>query len=705
MHRMRVSIAIVAALPVVLAACAGTSTPKSASTPVDGKPAGDCSAGSSKQALRPISSSQTSSGIALAEQNGRTLALIADEDDKALHVIDVASRREISSVSLAGTPAHVMVASDGRVLVTLRDQAQVQILAAGDNGSLAARCSIQTPSEPIALAETPDKSKFVVTSGWGHSLDILASKDLSRQARVDLPREPRGVHISPDGTSAVVAHLVGSNLSVVDLATGQPRTIDTHGAAETRRINVKKIREQTPTPTYSPYVSGAYGKKAVRFPKPVPTVAPQVSEVKTSFAQPKSFEFTSREANIRRHSINGITLAMVDKKMVNPRVLVDPGEQDEVATYYGSGDRPSEVSDVLILDEKLQPVNAMAEVKGGVAARRFTSRFPEGEDGCFLPRAITENTADHTALVACLGSNMLLEYSIESLGATPRAVVRSRWPVAKGPSAVAYDAKAKQAIVWSQYDHAVTFVALPTGSIEERLVPEKDRVTRLNLARPASLETNGEVELGRQIYHTTGDHRISREGLACASCHPDGRDDALTWATQDGPRNAPMLAGRLEGTAPYAWNGSSDRVAEHLEHTVQRLGGSGLPKREMEALAAYCLAMKTYKNPTPDAAKVARGKEIFTSSQAKCSSCHAPGKDNVFTDNKKHDVASSAMADNINEFDTPSLRFVGGTAPYFHDGRYQNLRELLVKSNGQMGNTAHLAPADLDALEAYLKSL
>jgi cytochrome c peroxidase len=259
--------------------------------------------------------------------------------------------------------------------------------------------------------------------------------------------------------------------------------------------------------------------------------------------------------------------------------------------------------------------------------------------------------------------------------------------------------------VWSQYDHAATFVALPTGSLEDRLVLEKDRLTRMNLTRPASIEKAGEIELGRQLYHTTNDPRISREGLACASCHPDGRDDALTWSTQEGPRNAPMLAGRLDGTAPYAWDGTSNRLAEHLEHTMQRLGGSGLGKRELEALASYCLAMKTYRMPIADEKKVARGKEVFHSAQTQCSTCHAPGKANVFTDKKKHDVGSRAVIDNETTFDTPSLRFVGGTAPYFHDGRYQSLRELLVKTKGSMGQTAHLSSSDLDALEAYLTTL
>ena len=688
-NRMRKAVVALAVLPVVFAvACGGgrQNTANVAGTGTGDVKAGDCSAHTSKHPLKALGASHASSGVALAEQDGKSLALVADEDDHSIHVVDIAARKELASVHVEGSPAQVLVDSEGRVLVTLRDVAQVQVLSATDkgDGALAAQCAIPTPAEPIAMAETADR--IVVTSGWGHSLDVLAHRDLSRAARVDLPREPRGVLTSADGKSAIVSHLVGSKMSVVDLEKGAIRAVDTHGISEARRINVRKAANPTNVPTT------VGGSRRSRSPSPF------------------SLETGQRDATIRRHSIQGWSLTMIDKRIVNPRVLVDPGEPDEVATYYGSGDRPAEVADVLILDEALTPVQTPVDTNAArVAQRRFlSSRFGgggEGEDGCALPRGIAENTADHTALVACLGSNTLIEYAIETAAGAPKAVVRGRWPVAKGPVGVAYEPKRKEAIVWSQYDHAVSFVAMPTGSIEDRLVAENDRVTRLNLARNATLEQKaGEIELGRALYHTSGDHRISREGLACASCHPDGRDDALTWATQDGPRQAPMLAGRLEGTAPYAWSGTSSRVSEHLEHTVQRLGGQGLSKREMEALAAYCLNMKTYQAPSADATKVARGKELFASQQTQCSTCHT-ADNGVFTDKKKHDVGSHALTDSEQLFDTPSLKFVGGTAPYFHDGRYKTLKEVFAGTDGKMGKTSHLAPADIDALEAYLKTL
>jgi cytochrome c peroxidase len=55
--------------------------------------------------------------------------------------------------------------------------------------------------------------------------------------------------------------------------------------------------------------------------------------------------------------------------------------------------------------------------------------------------------------------------------------------------------------------------------------------------------------------------------------------------------------------------------------------------------------------------------------------------------------------------DTPSLRDVGRTAPYFHDGRYLTLEALLADKDSRMGATASLSDPERAALHAYLESL
>jgi len=98
----------------------------------------------------------------------------------------------------------------------------------------------------------------------------------------------------------------------------------------------------------------------------------------------------------------------------------------------------------------------------------------------------------------------------------------------------------------------------------------------------------------------------------------------------------------------------------------------------------------------------ARGKEIFFGEEQGCSACHLGG---TGTDKATHDVRSALPIDPQKQFDTPSLRFVGGTAPYFHDGRYATLEELLSGSDDKMGHTLELSRDDMLALKAFLETL
>ena len=51
-----------------------------------------------------------------------------------------------------------------------------------------------------------------------------------------------------------------------------------------------------------------------------------------------------------------------------------------------------------------------------------------------------------------------------------------------------------------------------------------------------------DVAYGRILFHDANDHRISSGAtVSCASCHPDGRTDNMTWKFNFGPRNTPQL--------------------------------------------------------------------------------------------------------------------------------------------------------------------
>src|SRR5262249_43491334 len=141
-------------------------------------------------------------------------------------------------------------------------------------------------------------------------------------------------------------------------------------------------------------------------------------------------------------------------------------------------------------------------------------------------------------------------------------------------------------------------------------------------------------ELGRVLFHSVGDPRVSKDGRACASCHPDGRDDSLVWATPNGPRRSINLAGRVGSTAPFSWSGTEDTLKDHMTITFDRLkGDGGLRSMELEALAQYVQTMTPPPAPKVEGPKVAKGAEIFNSKATGCATCHAGDHT---TDNNHH---------------------------------------------------------------------
>lgn len=94
-------------------------------------------------------------------------------------------------------------------------------------------------------------------------------------------------------------------------------------------------------------------------------------------------------------------------------------------------------------------------------------------------------------------------------------------------------------------------------------------------------------------------------------------------------------------------------------------------------------------------------------SKVGCATCHVPATG--FTD---HSIVALPRpqrrgfdAEANQAFKTPSLLYLGGTAPYFHDGAAATIDDVILKNNDAMGHTSHLSTADRSALIAYLKTL
>jgi DNA-binding beta-propeller fold protein YncE/mono/diheme cytochrome c family protein len=677
MRTLRPLCAVLAAsaLAAAAAACGGAASPPVA--PVAHAPdARGC--GRILDASRspvPVELTRTGSSVAIARLGGKTYAYIADEDDSAVHVVDVDARKDVSKTPVAGKPAQLLFLADGRLVVTLRDQAQVEVLEPGPDATkpMDPRCSVGTEAEPYGVAVTPDDSAIVVTSAWGKSLTSYDAKSptLARQWEVALPREPRGIVVSDDGARAFVAQAVGGQLSVVDL----------------------KLRQVIPTATHLTDENLKAASKAGTLPDTL-----------------SNLRFSAFGGNGKGSSCQGFALAKTGSpggRVLIPQALVDPGDPSENPSGYGSSRQDqAEVGDIAVIDESNGDlfVASLQTTPANLARSMQSSSSGHDHQECLLPRSAAYDVKRKALLVGCFGIDDVVSY--DALAASPARAVRRRWDVAAGPTGIAVDSDRDRAVVFSQFERIVNVISLAGSDLVDDKGPDQPPpVAHFALSEPThGLAVN--LALGRVLFNMVGDERISHDGRACASCHPDGRDDSLTWATPNGPRRSIMLAGRVQETAPFSWSGTEQTLKEHMGITFNRLKGSGdLRSMEMDALADYVQTLApppVSATTTEMAARVARGSEIFHSAAAACSSCHAGA---YATDNDRHDVESKTGADKNGTFNTPSLRFVGGGGPYFHDGRYKTLRQLLTDADRKMGHTAQLSNDDLEALEAYLRSI
>jgi hypothetical protein len=289
-----------------------------------------------------------------------------------------------------------------------------------------------------------------------------------------------------------------------------------------------------------------------------------------------------------------------------------------------------------------------------------------------------------------------------------------------GVDALATTADDAWLLAHSPLDHTLRVFAIDDPSRPPALA---DAVALLD-AEPL----DPEVALGKRLFHDASDPRLAIDGyIACATCHPDGRDDGLTWDfTQrgEGLRNTISLEGRGGMTMGRVhWTGNFDEIQDFEGDIRHGQGGTGLLSdtawlahadplgaskaglsNDLDALAAYVASIPL---PRPPSAAV-DASALFDA--AGCATCHLPALD--FTDSQlaeplRHDVgtldaaAGQRLGQVLDGFDTPTLLGAWATAPYLHDGRARTLEEAIT---GHAGGEA-LDADTVERLAAWIGTL
>jgi cytochrome c peroxidase len=630
-------------------------------------------------------------GSVLARAAAGDALYVADEDHRVLRVVPLPldPARPARAVPLPGAPAQIVVLAD-RVLVTVRDPGLLLVLRPDAAAGLVEAGRVALPADAWGLAVTPDGATALVSSAWTHQLSAVDLSALTKRWSVDVAREPRGIAARADGAAAYVTHLVGAALTRVDgIATATPAV---------KRVDLPAS----------------------------PLRAPSGRALHATLGYAATFSADGARLFVARHALGAMGkeawfgAATVD-------VLLTAGDAPLAPRHAGRmpflrADKGKESEEIKLPGASLTP---------------FTQ-----------PRALVYRARTRTVLVAAEGDDRVVE--MDAVSADPTLAVLRTYRVGGGvdpvlpvastgaaPAGLALSEDEGTAWVFCRGSYDVAAIKLDADPLAPPGAAVAPRLVHL-----ADDPVDAGVGLGRRLFYNATD-RVTSGGLACAGCHPEGRDDGFVWHeakfnTQSGtsvnfvgapeqvpdeervkgyPRRTPMLAGRVGAGGPYGWHAESPDLADRLAHGFALHRWGGMPAHEVGNLAARGGPIGAFlrrglvpppRDEHPPTPEEQRGKEIFGSEEARCSKCHLPAAE--YTDRLAQRLGAWPKAADFDEeedarFKTPSLFFVAGRAPYFHDGSAASLDELVDRNGERMGKTSHLSREDRAALVAFLRTL
>jgi len=296
------------------------------------------------------------------------------------------------------------------------------------------------------------------------------------------------------------------------------------------------------------------------------------------------------------------------------------------------------------------------------------------------------------------------------------------------PEAIVLSPDETHAYVWERNTNDIVVVALEknlsAAHVEGAPIP-----TLSSDPMPPALR------LGQHIFNSANSDELpitTNHWVSCASCHLEGRSDAVTWRFEEGPRDTPSNAGGMLATGFLFRTADRVRVQDYWRTINIEQGGAFDPNDAkvaplLDAVASYVnFAIPFPVPPTvtkPDLA--ARGQLICAK---QCASCHArPKLTDSGTGNPMLDLSGTVLLHDINTcsaqtfvdvahkdiaghmrapcaFDTPTLRGISSSAPYLHDGSAPTLRDAIDRILPGIG-APPLSSDDEDALVAFLRTL
>lgn len=328
------------------------------------------------------------------------------------------------------------------------------------------------------------------------------------------------------------------------------------------------------------------------------------------------------------------------------------------------------------------------------------------------------------------GGNYAMKATLDANGklniAAPNVV---RFQTGNIPTGLVVSNDGTRCYVNNEVSSSVTAINLNNNTVITRDIPTSEvpqpgtfehgvRVGKLVFFTSLGTPDNGIFETPiRSIVPLTSRNKASDNSWSsCASCHPNGLADGVTWIFATGPRQTISLDAFFAKDNPgdqriSNWNAVRGSVTDFNENSVAVQGGAGFagspPNPDVhnhgittgasDALDAQTLWVQTIRPPImpkpADSAAEARGRDVFVTN---CASCHGGAKwtksQVVYADNPAFDGDPNAGGV---PRDAGITRAGGQIVSYASQGAtiqfIDNVQTFIITSPNEIRNNATLA--------------
>jgi YVTN family beta-propeller protein len=539
---------------------------------------------------------------------------------------------------------------------------------------------------------SPDGSRAYVTARLNDSVSVIDVVSRKVIHTIPVADEPHGVAVDPAGRNLFVLGTAFDAISVVDVA----------GRRETKRLAASR----------NPWSAA---------------LSPDGQTLLVTNA-------LSRFVGFRTPPVSEVTVIDVADQKVEDRWVVPESNLLLGVAWHPSGEFALAT---LNRTKNLVPMTRILQgwtITNGLAVLWKDGRvdqvlldepqryFADVTDVAFAPDG-------RTAVATSAGTNRIAVIDVEKLVAlvrrTPDDERRDFLPNWLGASAEFVTAR----IATRDNPRGVTVApdgrtAWVANTLDDSLsvvdLDRREAVARVDLGGP---RTTSHIRQGEKLFHSA--NITFQRQFACATCHPDGHVDGLTYDIEaDGIGVSPVDNRTLRGiydTDPFKWEGTNVSLARQCGARLAVFFTRIAPftPDELRALNDYTVTIPRPPNRhrplgTELTEAQRRGRILFERGHTndgreipvdnRCITCHFPP---YFTDRTQRDVGTKQTLDRQGRFDVPHLNNIYDSAPYLHNGMANTLEEIWTRFNpyDKHGVTNDMTKDQLNDLIEYLKTL